>query len=115
MTVGTQLLKTLIRLHYLIDIFVQFFTKENTANLDSIISESSHPTIVNSIHNTTNELHSELGCLNIDKSCGPDNITSFLLKNAADYISVPLCCLFNNSSSTGNLPFDWISGNIVPK
>ena len=38
----------------------------------------------------------------------------FLLKSAADFISVPLCNLFNKSLSTGTLPFDWVSGNVVP-
>ena len=52
--------------------------------------------------------------MSVNKACGPDNITSFLLKNAADYISIPLCHLFNKSLSTGTLPFDWVSGNIVP-
>ena len=52
--------------------------------------------------------------VSVNKACGPDNITSFLLKNAADYISIPLCHLFNKSLSTGTLPFDWVSGNIVP-
>ena len=72
--------------------FCSVFTKVNTANLDSLISESSHPTIVD-----PDEVHSELCCLNISKACGPDNITPFLLKSAADYISLPLCYLFNKS------------------
>ena len=94
--------------------FCSVFTKENTANLDSLISESSHPTIIDSIHIAPDEVHSELCHLNISKACGPDNITPFLLKSSADYISLPLCHLFNKSLSTGTLPFDWISGNIVP-
>ena len=49
----------------------------------------------------------------LNKVCGPDNITPFLLKTAADFICVPLCNLFNKSLSTGTLPFDWVSGNIV--
>ena len=70
--------------------------------------------IINSISITPEEVHDELCCLNVSKACGPDNITSFLLKSAADYISIPLCRLFNKSLSTGTLPFDWVSGNIVP-
>ena len=94
--------------------FCSVFTKENTSNLDSLTSESSHPTIIDSISITPEEVHAELCHLSVNKACGPDNITSFLLKNAADYISIPLCHLFNKSLSTGTLPFDWVSGNIVP-
>ena len=70
--------------------FCSAFTKESTANLDSLTSVSSHSTIVDSIHITTDEVHSELGRLNANKSCGPDNITPFLLKSTVDYICVPL-------------------------
>ena len=112
---GTLLLKTLIRLHYSENIFVQFSLKKiPPTHVDSLISESSHQTIVDSIHITPDKVHSELCRLNINKSCGADSITPFLLKSAADYISMPICCLFNKSLSTGTLLFNWISGNIVP-
>ena len=52
--------------------------------------------------------------LNVSKACGPDSITPFLLKSSAEYISVPLSHLFNQSLSTGTLPFDWVSANVVP-
>ena len=44
----------------------------------------------------------------------PVALTPFLLKAAAEHISVPLSYLFNQSLSTGTLPIDWVSGNIVP-
>jgi len=83
------------------------------SNLDSLIPESTHSTIIDSIHVTPDDVHAELCQLNVNKACGPDNLTPFLLKNAADFIAVPLCHLFNKSLSTGMLPFDWVSGNIV--
>jgi len=52
--------------------------------------------------------------LNVNKACGPDGITSLLLKSVADFISIPLCRLFNKSVLSGILPSDWVSGNIVP-
>ena len=42
------------------------------------------------------------------------NLHNWLLKNTADFICVSLCKLFNKSLSTGALPFDWVSGNVVP-
>ena len=44
----------------------------------------------------------------------PDNITPFLLKNIADFIFIPFCNLFNKPLQTGTLPFNWVSGNVVP-
>jgi len=96
------------------DYFCSVFTKENISNLDSLIPKPSHSTIIDSIHVTPDEVHAELCQMNVNKACGPDNLTPYLLKNAADFIAVPLCHLFNKSLSTGTLPFDWVSGNIVP-
>ena len=59
-------------------------------------------------------IYRELCHLNVKKACGPDSITPFLLKAAAEHISVPLSHLFNQSLSTGTLPFDWVSGNVMP-
>jgi hypothetical protein len=69
------------------------------------------PTIIDEVQITPDEVRTELCALDTSKACGPDNITPFLLKNTADFISVPLCHLFNKSLS---FPFDWVSGNIVP-
>ena len=94
--------------------FCSVFTKENISYLDSLYPESSKPTIIDVIQITPDEVHTELCKLDTSKACGPDNIIPFLLKSAADFISVPLCNLFNKSLSTGTLPFDWVSGNVVP-
>ena len=83
-----------------------------TSNLDSLTPDSSRPTIIDSISITPEEVYAELSNLNVNKACGPDRITLFLLKNAADFISIPPCCLFNKSRSSGTLPFDWVSGNL---
>jgi len=94
--------------------FCSVFTKEDTSNLDSLIPETSMPTIIDDIQITPDEVHTELCGLDTSKACGPDNITPFLLKNTADFICVPLYKLFNKSLSTGALPFDWVWGNVVP-
>ena len=48
------------------------------------------------------------------KACGPDHITPKLLKLSAEFISGPLSQLFNQSMSSGTLPKDWTTANIVP-
>ena len=88
--------------------FCSVFTQENTSNLDSLTPDSSCPTIIDSISITPEEVHAKLSNLNANKDCGPDRITSFLLKSAIDFISIPLCRLFNKSLSSGTLPFNWV-------
>lgn len=51
--------------------------------------------------------------LNICKSCGPDNVTSLLLKECANSISSPLCTLFNKQLRSGCFPKMWKVANLV--
>jgi len=53
--------------------FCSVFTQENTFNLDSRTPDSTHPPIIDSISITPKEVYA---------ACGPDTITSFLLKSA---------------------------------
>ena len=52
--------------------------------------------------------------LNICKSCGPDNVTSRLLKEYANSISSPLCTLFNKQLGSGCFPKMWKVAYLVP-
>ena len=56
----------------------------------------------------------KLVLLNTSKTPGPDGIHPLLLKQFADYLSGPLCIIFNLSLNTGFLPDDWKAANIVP-
>jgi len=42
-----------------------------------------------------------------------DLLPPYLLKKAADFTSVPLSKLFNQSISTGTLSRDWITATVV--
>ena len=55
-----------------------------------------------------------LNQLNISKSCGPDGITSRLLKECSKSLSVPLCTLFNKQLDSGCFPKVWKTANLVP-
>ena len=52
--------------------------------------------------------------LNISKSCGPDGITSRLLKECSKSLSIPLCTLFNRQLDSGCFPKVWKTANLVP-
>ena len=49
-----------------------------------------------------------------DKACGPDCVPAYLKKVGADTLAAPLSKLFQLSLSTGSLPRDWVTANIVP-
>ena len=48
------------------------------------------------------------------KSCGPDDIPSWLLKECADEIAPILQIIFTQSLNTHTLPQDWLTANITP-
>ena len=48
------------------------------------------------------------------KACGLDHISAHLLQKGADLLASPLTKLFQLSLSTGTLPNDWVTANIVP-
>ena len=52
--------------------------------------------------------------IDISKATGPDGISGRMLKGTAQSIAIPLCKLFNMSISTGTIPQEWRTSNIVP-
>ena len=42
-----------------------------------------------------------------DSAPGPDKITPHVLKEMRDFLSSPLCFIFNKSLSTGEVPNGW--------
>ena len=45
--------------------------------------------------------------ININKSCGPDNLHPHLLLELANIIAILVTILFNSTLKNGNLPNDW--------
>ena len=60
------------------------------------------------------EVSHMLKSLDTAKATGPDGIPAKLLKETADVIAPSLCTLFNKSISSGSLPDEWKTANIVP-
>lgn len=52
--------------------------------------------------------------LNVWKACGLDNIPNRMLKECAEYIYKPLCCIFNQSIRSGVFPQYWKVAKIQP-
>jgi len=58
--------------------------------------------------NITEEMVLEkLACLNVSKSCGPDGVSPWILKQCGQSLCKPLTIIYQQSLSNGNLSMDW--------
>ena len=95
--------------------FYSVFTDENTYNLEaSQISLIFLSSIIQSVTFTPEDIYYESTNLDTSKACGPDHITPKLLELSAEFISGLLSQFFNQSMSSGTLPKDWTTANIIP-
>lgn len=69
-----------------------------------------HPDLVDF---SVEKVHSELLNLQQGKTCGPDHIPAYLLQKGTDFLA-SLTKMFQLSLSTGTLPKEWVTANIVP-
>ena len=56
----------------------------------------------------------QLLSLNINKAIGPDNIPNWVLKDFADLLAGPLCCIQNSSLRESYVPDMWRTANLTP-
>ena len=73
-----------------------------------------HPDLIDTIDFSVEEVHGELLNLQGGKACGPDHVSAHLLQKGADFLAPTLTKLFQLSFSTGILPSDWVTANVVP-
>jgi len=52
--------------------------------------------------------------VNVQKSEGPDEVHSRVLRELPDVIAKALSIIFERSQQSGEVPGDWRKGNIVP-
>jgi ribonuclease P/MRP protein subunit RPP40 len=52
--------------------------------------------------------------MNVNKSCGPDEIPPRILKELIDYLSEPIALLLNKTMESGDLPLDWKRAYVSP-
>ena len=95
--------------------FHSVFTVEHCDNISNLRqSLKYHLNLIDTIDFSVEEVHGELLNLQGEKPCGPDLILSHLLQKGADFLAPSLTKLFQLSFSTGTLPSDWVTANIVP-
>ena len=91
------------------------FTTEDCTSLSSLHeSVQCNEMFIDSIQFTSENVFKELSNLQHDKPCGPDNLLFQLLTVKAEFISLPISHLLQWSLSSGTLPRDWVTANIVP-
>ena len=102
--------------------FNQYF-KSNFADDDSTTNPHSY-SVPDTNHNLKNDLSlpefSQEGIakmlheLNVNKACGPDSLSSHVLKECATELAPSLAYLFTRSFQSGCIPVQWKQGNVVP-
>ena len=92
--------------------FSSVFSQPHTGQLPDI-NEMFNSTI-GSINVTEVDIQKRLEKLDPNKSCGPDNIHPYLLKETAAATSIPLKWIFTKSLNEGECPDDWRSANVTP-
>ena len=69
---------------------------------------------ISNIEVTRDDIQSRLEKVNVNKSCGPDNVHPFVLQKTASAISIPIEKIFKLSLDTGECPEDWRTANVTP-
>ncbi|XP_069161463.1 uncharacterized protein [Procambarus clarkii] len=63
---------------------------------------------------TAEEVMKQLTTLDATKAIGPEKLSPWIQKEAAQALSVPLAMIFNESLMSGELPSCWKEANVVP-
>ena len=92
--------------------FQSVFTKEN--EFSGVAGSRKISPRLDSIVISKRMIEKELKSLDRNKACGPDEISSWVLKECAEELSGPLKIIFEESLSQGKLPDCWKWANIVP-
>ena len=69
---------------------------------------------ISNVNINREDIKNRLEKLNVNKSCGPDNIHPFVLQKTATASSIPLELIFKKSLESGECPTDWRSANVTP-
>ena len=94
------------------DFFSTVFTSEPDSLFEPLNNISQIETNMEKLFITTQNVESKLRDLKVDKSPGPDNIHSRILKEIGKEISLPLKIIFDESLVSGKLPNDWTTSTI---
>ena len=94
------------------DQFSSVFTVEDDSRIPSMPTRTNQK--VNNLIITESMILEEILALNLNKSCGPDDVSPFMLIHLSDFIASPLALLMNKTLQHGILPRDWKRAYVSP-
>ena len=94
------------------DQFCSVFTKEQPGSIP--VLEKRTDKEIKCLEITEESVRKEIMSLNINKSCGPDEINPLLLIKLVDFVTSPLTSIMNSSMDCGVLPQDWKNAFVSP-
>ena len=92
--------------------FKEVFSEETTGEMPAMNNQCVNQ--IGEVRIYRAELQKILERLNVNKSCGPDNLHPHLLQKTARTISEPLRIIFDKSLNDGECPNDWRTANVTP-
>ena len=93
--------------------FATVFTQDSSDRIPNLPASTDIPSIDN-IQVTPELVSKKIEDLKASNSCGPDNISSFILKTFKQELLTPLTDIYNKSLQSGVVPEDWRIGNVTP-
>ena len=97
--------------NYFASVFTNDFSSVNVvtdSNSNNDIPE------LNQMFVTVNQTKEQISKLKNTNSCGPDGISTFVLKTFCDELAEPLAMIFNKSLKSSEVPTDWLFANVTP-
>ena len=95
------------------EFFSSVFTAEDCSDVPCPESEWEGP-VLDKIEVTPQLIEQRLRGLRTSTSPGPDEIPARVLCELATPLSIPVCSLFTKSLGSGQLPYEWKLGSVVP-
>jgi hypothetical protein len=94
------------------DQFCSVFTREQCDTIPSMDSRTDKK--LSTLIIDVELVRKEIILLNVNKSCGPDEISPLMLIKLIDFVAGPLTMLMNASLKGGALPLDWKKAFVSP-
>ena len=96
----------------LLNQFSSVFTREPIGQIPTI--ERRTDLVLSNLIITDEMVCKELTHINVNKSCGPDELHPRLITELADLIAIPVALLYNTTLQQGILPNDWKRAFVTP-
>ena len=94
------------------DQFCSVFTKEQLGSTPVLEKRTDNE--IKDLRFIEESVKKEILSLNVNKSCGPDDISPLILIKLVDFVTGPLTTIMNKSIDCGVLPQDWKNAFVSP-